>query len=272
VFRYITVVGDPRSPSDARSINEVRRRHKSSSIAWRCVVDLPGFYAAYIKGEPPTNSAILLQGQRAVVFGQLFRSADGSNENPAKPVAGMSCNTCEEVVQSMGQSLISRYWGYYVAVLHYPDRPSALVLRGPVSPLACFHMKVGTLNIFFSYLEDCAALKLAALSINWDSIAAQVVGGDYLTQETAINEITTLECGEGVECTPGGCTKHMYWDPRRFLKERSLTNFSDATRAMRSTVDHSVDALSSVHNRILVNLSGGVGLIECAERIGTNSP
>jgi len=258
VFRYIIVIGDPRSPSDARSISEVRRRQKSSSNAWRCVADRPGFYAAYIQGEPAASSAILLQDQRGVVFGQLFRSADSSNENPAKPVEGMSCNASEEILQSKGQSLISRYWGYYVALLHYPESASALVLRGPVSPLACFHLKEGTLNVFFSYLEDCAALKLVELSINWDSIAAQVVGGDYLTQETAINEITALECGEGIECTPGGCTKYMYWDPRRFLKKRSFTDFSDATRAMRCTVDHSVAALSSAHNRILVNLSGGL--------------
>jgi asparagine synthase (glutamine-hydrolysing) len=119
-------------------------------------------------------------------------------------------------------------------------------------------MNVGTLNVFFSYLEDCASLKLAAFSINWDCISAQVVGGDYLTHETAINEIKTLECGDGVECTPGGCTKHPYWEPSRFLKDRSLSGFSDATRAMRNTVDHCVNALSSEHNSILVNLSGGL--------------
>jgi asparagine synthase (glutamine-hydrolysing) len=258
VLRYIIVIGDPRSPSDARSMNEVRRRHQSSSMAWRSAGDHPGFYAAYIDGEPFTNSAILLQNQRGVIFGQVFGSTDGSDGSPSEPVRGLSRNASEEIIQSMGQSLISRCWGYYVAVLRYPDRPSARVLRGPVSPLACFHMKVGTLNVFFSYLEDCAALKLAALSINWDSIAAQVVGGDYLTDETAINEITTLECGEGVDCTPGGYTKHVYWDPGRFLKDRSLSSFADATRALRGTVDHCVNAQSLEHNRILVNLSGGL--------------
>jgi asparagine synthase (glutamine-hydrolysing) len=158
----------------------------------------------------------------------------------------------------MGRSLISGYWGHYVAVLHYPERSNALVMRSPVSPLACFHMRIGTLSVFFSYFEDCARLKLTAFSVNWDSITAQVVGGDYLTHETAINEINTLECGESVECNRGGCIKHVYWDPRHFLRDRPLGSFPEATRAIRDTVDYCVNALSFEHKHILVNLSGGL--------------
>ena len=160
-------------------------------------------------------------------------------------------------MQSMGRSLIARYWGYYVAVLNYPDRRS-LVMRGPVSPLACFHIRFGTLNVFFSHVEDCLSLKLAPLSVNWDSITAQVVGGDYLTHETAINEINALECGESMECTPRDCIKHVYWDPRPYLKDRPLNKFDEASRAIRDAVDHSVNALSSGHESVLVNLSGGL--------------
>jgi asparagine synthase (glutamine-hydrolysing) len=119
-------------------------------------------------------------------------------------------------------------------------------------------MRLGSLSVFFSYPEDCTALKLAPLSINWDSITAQVVGGDYLTHETAIKEIDALECGEAVECTSSGCVEQVYWEPRSFLKDRSLDTFPEAVRATRYTVDYCVNSLAQGHDNILVNLSGGL--------------
>jgi asparagine synthase (glutamine-hydrolysing) len=114
------------------------------------------------------------------------------------------------------------------------------------------------LNLFFSHPQDCVDSGLTPISINWDGITAQVVGGDYLNHETAINEIASLECGEAVECVGSACTTHVYWDPHRFLRDRSLNSFSDAARAIRCGVDHSVEALSTEHTRILVSLSGGL--------------
>jgi asparagine synthase (glutamine-hydrolysing) len=158
----------------------------------------------------------------------------------------------------MGRSLISHCWGNYVAALHYPENASAVVLRGPVSPLACFHVKLGTLNVFFSHLDDCIDLEITPLSINWDSITAQVMGGDHLTNETAIEEISSLETGECVECKPDGCSRHVYWDPRSFLEERSPIAFDQATQSIRLATEYCVGALSSRHDRILVQLSGGL--------------
>ena len=153
---------------------------------------------------------------------------------------------------------MSDYWGYYVAALHYAENAETVVFRSPMSPLACYQAKLGTFNIFFSCLQDYIALKLTPLSINWDSIVAQVVGGDYLSQETAINEIRHLECGEAAECSPVGCRYHVYWDPRHFAQERSLNRFQDAASAIRRSVDDSVNALSSGYDNVLMNLSGGL--------------
>jgi asparagine synthase (glutamine-hydrolysing) len=221
-------------------------------------MDHPGFYASHVDNEFSNDSAILLHDQRGAIFGKLYPYPTSPEARLSSPLQSVSRDHSENIVQSMGRSLISQYWGYYVAVLRYPERQSALVMRSPVSPLACFHMRLGTLNIFFSYLEDCAALKLAPLSINWDSITAQVVGGDYLTRETGIREIESLECGEAVECSSSGCIDHVYWDPHSFLRDRSLDSFPEATRVIRHAVDHCVNALSYGHDHILVNLSGGL--------------
>ena len=258
MFRYIIVIGDSRNASDVISIKGVRQRLQSSPVAWQSAVDRPGLYAAHVANQNSADSALLLCDQRGVIFGRVYRSPECSDADQPKPLRSITQRHSEDIVQSMGRSLISGYWGYYVAALHFPEKSGALVLRSPASPLACFHVRVGTLNIFFSYLEDYIALNLTALTVNWDSITAQVVGGDYLTHETAINEINSLECGESIECANGGCIKRVYWDPRHFLQDKSLNSLSEATRTTRDTVDYCVNALSLEHERILVNLSGGL--------------
>lgn len=85
-----------------------------------------------------------------------------------------------------------------------------------------------------------------------------MVAADYLTHETAIMEIDTLECGEAMECGPNGCSRHIYWDPRSFLENKSLGSFAEATHIIRYTTDYCVNSLASDHNHILVSLSGGL--------------
>ncbi len=154
--------------------------------------------------------------------------------------------------------MISKYWGHYVAVLRYPENASTMVLRGPVNSLACFRAGYRTINIFFSYVDDCAALKVFPLSINWDAITAQVMGGDHLTNETSIQEIESLECGESIECKPDGRSKRVYWDPRSFLEEKSPVSFIEATKTIRRATDYCISAVSSCHDAILLKLSGGL--------------
>jgi len=154
--------------------------------------------------------------------------------------------------------MVRDYWGYYVAALLYPEASSCLVMRSPASPVACFQVNLGSLTFFFSHLDDFTRLEMTPLSINWDCIAAQVAGGDYLTNETAINEVASMECGECLECRPDGRFKYTYWDPRSFLEERTLECFPDVAQMVRNSTEYCVNALSSPHGNILVTLSGGL--------------
>ncbi len=258
MFRYFIILGESPSESDVAFIHEVRRRLRNSPICWQSAADSPGLYAAYVDSQPPTDFVVHLHDERGIILGKLYSTKDLSGAEVPKVVRSVARGDSEDIVRSIGRSLISRFWGHYVAVLHYPEKRSTVVMRSPVSPLACFHMRVGTLSVFFSHLEDCASMKLTPLSVNWDSITAQVVGGDYLTHETAIKEIYAIECGESIECTRGDCIKRVYWNPQSVLTDRSLDGFPEATRAIRNSVQHCVNAFSANHKNILVSLSGGL--------------
>jgi asparagine synthase (glutamine-hydrolysing) len=215
-------------------------------------------YVACVDPGSTSNAAILIADSRGVILGTIFRSPERDSSTAPAPIRLLCREQSEKILRSMGRSLISDCWGYYVAALHYPEKANALVVRSPVSPLACFHVELGTLNVFFSHLNDCIDLKITSLSINWDSITAQVIGGDYLTNETAINEVDSLECGESIQCNPDGCCKHGYWDPRSFLAQRTPASFADAAKTLRQATEYCVSALSSGQDSILVKLSGGL--------------
>jgi asparagine synthase (glutamine-hydrolysing) len=258
VFRYIILTWNTNSASDADAVNKIRRSIQRLSAAWRTVITGSGMYVAYVDREASSDTAILIGGDRGVILGTLFRSRESGDCGTPTPVRALSGSESEKILRSMGRALISDFWGHYVAALQCSEHASAVVLRAPVSPLACLHIERNTLSIFFSHLADCIELELAHLSINWDSIIAQIVGGDYLTNESAINEVETLECGQSIECRASGRFRQYYWDPRPVLRERAATRFDEATQTVRRTVDYCVSALSHSHDRILVQLSGGL--------------
>jgi asparagine synthase (glutamine-hydrolysing) len=258
VFRYIIIAWNVNNASDCDAVSSIRRNIQNSPANWRCALNRPGMYVACIDHKFSADSAILVDDCRGVILGTVFRSPDPDYSTQPTPIDYLSSNCSDEILRSMGRSLISNYWGYYVAALHYPESISAVVLRSPVSPLACFHIEQGTLNFFFSRVDDCIDLKVAPLSINWDSITAQVIGGYHLTSETAIKEIDSLECGESMECKPNGCFRRAHWDPRSFLEKRAPVSFDQAVEAIRHGTEYCVAALASRHDRILVKLSGGL--------------
>lgn len=258
MFRYIIAIGDAKSAFDCEQIMDLRRRLQYSSENWQSVLDAPAVYAAYVPESQSSNSAIALADGSGVILGSLFRSPHRADTNPPRSIRSLARKESEDIVDSRGRLLVRDYWGYYVAALVYPKNSCRLVMRSPVSPLACFQVNLGSSTVFFSHVDDFAALELMPLSINWDCITAQVTGGDFLTGETAIKEITSIECGECVECRSDGRLEHTYWDPRGFLQEKSPEGFSGATLTVRNTTEYCVNAASSPHSHILVTLSGGL--------------
>jgi asparagine synthase (glutamine-hydrolysing) len=257
MFRYIIIIWNVNNASECDAVSDLRRRLQGFPTNWRSALDHRGMYVACVDRESSSDAAVLIGDCRGVILGTMFRSPERGS-SARTPIRFIDPDQSEEILRSKGRSLIDDCWGYYVAALHYPENASAVVVRSPVSPLACLHVQRGTLNVFFSHLNDCIDLKVTSLSINWDSIIAQVVGGDYLTSETAIEEIDSLECGESIQCNSGGCSKHAYWDPRSLLAQRVPASFGEAAKAFRHATECCVSALSSGHDGILVKLSGGL--------------
>jgi asparagine synthase (glutamine-hydrolysing) len=256
-FRFVIAFGRSGNPEEIIVLNEIRQRLATSADEWQDVQTQEKLLAAYV---PPSRGSQLplLHDTRGVIFGQLYPASRGGKDPSPRLVTTLSSEQSAHIINSKGRSLMSEFWGHYVAVIRYPESASMLVIRAPVSPLPCFHFQVGTVSVFFSYISDALMLGLREFSINFDSITAQVVGEDYLTDETGINEIRNLHCGEAITCAATGETIESYWDPAALLDGRSPRSFADTVRDIRDTTENCVHALASPHDSILVCLSGGL--------------
>lgn len=258
MFRYLVAFSNSKNAEDKSILNKVRHRLATSPDKWHDVFSQPNLVAVYTP-QPSENAVAMLQDSRGAVFGPLYATPRAPEEDSSpRQLKTLSSAQSITIIRSRGRSLISEFWGHYVAVIRYPETASIVVVRSPASPLPCFHFKVGTVSIFFSCIEDCLMLGVRDFSINWDSITAQVVGGDYLTDETGINDIRNLNCGEAISCASTGETIEAYWDPIALLANRKAQSFADAASNVRKTTEYCVHALASSHSGILVSLSGGL--------------
>src|ERR1700722_20377970 len=146
--RYIVIVWNLNKASDCEAAERIWLRIRRSSAGWRCVLDRPGLYVAGLQGDFSPGTEILVDNSRGVILGTLFLSPRVGRESEPAPIRLLSPCQSEAILRSKGRALIADYWGYYVAALHYPENASAVVLRSPVSPLACFHVEQGTFNVF----------------------------------------------------------------------------------------------------------------------------
>jgi asparagine synthase (glutamine-hydrolysing) len=258
MLRYVIAFGRSGSEEETGILNTIRLRLAASTDSWCHVLAESNLLATYVVSSSAQTVPPTLHGRRGVVFGSMYPTLKSLDRSNLGPVSTLSEEQSGTILRSQGGSLTSNFWGHYVAVLRYPDAASIIVVRSPVSPLPCLHLRVGTVSVFFSYIPDCLMLGLTALSINWDSVTAQVVGGDYLTSETGINEIGSLDCGQAMICASSGDATQSYWRPNDFLQNRQTQQFTETVRNFRETTERCVHAHASSHERILVSLSGGL--------------
>jgi asparagine synthase (glutamine-hydrolysing) len=256
MFRYLIAAGNPDDGSFRNTVTHIKSRLAALPDRWQCPLDKPDVFVSYVSLDQSPESAYRLGKDRGAILGTLFKTPGHFTVGPPRRIAAISDADSQDIIASRGRSLAGRYWGAYVAVIRRPG--CVTVTRAPVSSLPCFRLVCGSMNIFFSHVSDCSMLDLKQLTVNWDSITAQVVGGDYFNGETGITEIEALECGDAVEITAENCSRHSFWDPRSILAADRIGAFCEATQMTREVVEYSADALASSHSNILIELSGGL--------------
>lgn len=257
MFRYIAAVWRPGSHEQCSVARVAVQRLRDSGTPWTISLEHPGITVYCLPDQSSRDGVVRIDGCCGVILGTLFESAVDTDAKPRR-VEAVSRGLGGQISESFGQSLVSSHWGSYVLFLKDHHRNRVCVFSGPASRLPCFHSEVRGVMLFFSCVDDLLSLRLVRPSINFDSIRAQATSGDYLTAETAINEIGTILPGQALELTAAGAHRKVYWSPRLLAKSRPVATLDDAVTLMESRTRACVSAWSSLHTRVLVTLSGGV--------------
>lgn len=258
MLQYLAFTWNPRDPRAVAAVNTLRQRHITHPNNYRSVFHQPGIEVYCAAGAGEHEAAIPLHPDSGVVLGTLFEVREPSPNVTMSPLGTLDEAATITLLSTEGRAITSRFWGSYVLILHHALRTRTYVVRGPMSRLPCFYASYDGVDIFFSDVEYFARVAPLKLSVNWDCIRAQVAHGDYLTHETALSEITALQCGERLDIGPDGPRRQVYWEPRSVLNELPVQDFRDASRALKVTTQYCVNAWASSHRAVLHTLSGGL--------------
>jgi asparagine synthase (glutamine-hydrolysing) len=258
MFRYVAALWQPAGRGQINIVRQSLQALVNLNGCWRTALNLPGLVVHCFHDVHVKDDIIPVDGGRAVILGTLFESGSASGaDGRHRRVQSLTAADAMRLNATSGRSLISSHWGSYVLFQRDPLNDKSYVLRGPSSQLPCFHTTVLGVEIFFSCVRDLLLLNLITPSINFPCIRAQAAKGDYLTAETAINEIDTLLPGEAFSLTNTAVGRNFYWSPQILSRGESVATRADAVSLVDSRTRQCVNAWSSMHDNLLVLLSGG---------------
>jgi len=259
MYRYLVLVWDAHNAQQDFFAAEVRRRIGGESRGWRAVARWGGV-AAFDTGSRRgiSDSRVLTDG-RGVTFGTLFKASNVQAADLQGPRSALQ----------NAHAILTRHWGRYVAVLADDAARRIVVLRDPSGMLPCSYVDWHGVHVFFSDLEDWVKLKVCALSIDWNYVAAAAVNSAIHTRTTALTQVCELLPGECLDFDRDRVTSRVLWHPLSVARANILDDVRAAERELRATAQRCVDSWAGLYPGVLHCLSGGLDssiLLACLSR------
>ena len=220
-------------------------------------LDCPGFSLFNLSAPQMEGEFVRLctdSGSQGAIIGPIFRQA--GRKQLSGPVLSISTDCAQRIFRSSGESLMSDYWGSYIAFLKSAD--SALVITDPTSALPCFYTRHEGVTLAFSHLEKCPFIDKLSLTLNEGFVSELLINDKIQTGETGLNEVSELAGGRRLTIVRDGVTSDLLWDPAGIARERYEPAEPAAVSDLRDTVSSVVSARVSQFRKVTVSLSGGL--------------
>ncbi|MEJ1962125.1 MAG: asparagine synthase C-terminal domain-containing protein [Gammaproteobacteria bacterium] len=150
------------------------------------------------------------------------------------------------------------YWGEYVAFVRGGEKRHAWVMRDPSGGIACHHIRIGGLSVYFTRLQDVEPLLPRALTVNYHYVLGYLMYNISCSRETGLNEVSNLLAGEFHDYRDGKLESGFCWDPLKLSEQARADEQAEAARLLRDTTRMCVRACASRFDGILHSLSGGL--------------
>jgi asparagine synthase (glutamine-hydrolysing) len=192
-----------------------------------------------------------------VILGTLFEPCKEGVDAPRRKTV-FSATETDRILSTGCRSLVTDYWGRYVAFAHDASQRRSYILRDPSGGLPCLHASFRGIDLYFSSADDCASLGILDASINWEFIATRVACDNPCTRQTAINELSAVLAGEQVEIQRGRTTRSFAWNPLQVAGSNPIEDADVAALELRRLAKACTHAWAACYRGVLHSLSGGL--------------
>ncbi|MGB6489716.1 MAG: asparagine synthase-related protein [Steroidobacteraceae bacterium] len=256
MFRYVAFIWNDQDPATREAARALLQRHSASARDWCVTLRGSGAEVRYVKSGTGSSAAYLLAEGEGVVLGNLFARSQEGISTPAP--ADLGAADSRAILDSNGRHLIESFWGRYVAFLHDAPARATWVVRDPSAALPCYLVRCRGVDLYFSWIDDIAALLDAPLEVDWSYLIAAVSFLREHCHGTALRQVTQVLAGECVETRAGVSKRFFYWDPLQIANTEAIEDLGAAVAAMRQCVRDVVHAWATCHDHVLLSLSGGL--------------
>lgn len=256
MLRYIAVAWDDTHEGQSAAAHLLLTRLRALPRRWMVAVAVPGLQVLHDGARAGSFEAHLLPRSAGVIFGTVFEAHAGDAAPRRKRT--FSITDTDRILASGARTLVADYWGRYVAIAHDAAQRRTFVMRDPTGGLPCFQASFQGAYLFFSSAEDCAALGLLDLPVDWEFIARHVAWEASGPRHTAIKNIDCVQGGEQLQLQHGTLTRATAWDAMQVAQTDPLHDAAAAATLLRSVARNVVHAWASCHHGVLHSLSGGL--------------
>jgi asparagine synthase (glutamine-hydrolysing) len=254
MLRYLGLVWDHDDPDALAFAREVGQLLHGGRLA----CDQAGLKVyIWAPGVGRASGSVSLSGETGVIVGDLFARTSQATPAPASAVMHLNERATTQIAHSAGRSLLSSYWGRYVAFVRSPDSTGIFVLRDPTGRLPCYITSFRGVHVVFSDIEDVHALGCIHLTVNWHYIRIRTIASVAETHDTPLREVSNVAGGECVSLWRDRMVRSLYWRPTDFVSPLN-DDIEQAATELRATMKMCVQTWAQKHQSVLSMLSGGL--------------
>lgn len=191
-------------------------------------------------------------GTHGCIIGHLF-----TRSRPSNRVEQLSEAEIDKIAASGGRSLISDYWGGYVAVL-VGAGDHTTILRDPSGAVPCF-VRRHEGCLFASndawLVSTCDGMRPR---VNFTEVARLLYALDSTASITCLSDVAELIAGQAAICDGDKQRIDMFWSPWHFVERTDILHQDELAALLRETISDCVEAWAGCFESILLGVSGGL--------------
>lgn len=247
---YLVLAWAPDDGEATRRAGDLRRRLDADG-GWRRAATT-GHMLVWTSAEGRLDVRVLPHAA-GLVLGDLFPTRGSGATSPLRP-EGYAAHGPFPIARALTQS----HWGAYVAVLRGIGKGPGALYRDPSGDLDAVGWSLaGGLEVAASsVLRLPSWLRPPQLALNWGRIAGQLAAASACRLENLLDGVRTLAPGELSWLAPDRAPRAV-WRPADFVLGQGPDQ-RDVSAELVRRVDEATDALTGLHTRLLVELSGGL--------------